>query len=63
MEAQKSWNKDKEVSYLSRKLKKLRNRQAVCGQILLENQLQNKHVESATGPMFGRGFESLRVHI
>ena len=33
-----------------------------CDQLWDENLKQSKHVESVTGPMFGRGFDSLQLH-
>ena len=34
----------------------------VIGQLVIENETNTKHVESVTGPMFGRGFDSLQLH-
>jgi hypothetical protein len=44
------------------KLKKLSCRWMVLGQPTIEKQTRTKHVESVTGPMFGRGFDSLQLH-
>lgn len=34
----------------------------VLGQPTIEKETRTKHVESVTGPMFGRGFDSLQLH-